>query len=246
MGANLIVILCGGIGHATPFLYDAVRSHPTYHILSEASEGQPESRVSQMIAEKWYGLKVHDVRGNCDSLASIHPISTNSQFLIAIEDRSTNCGGNASESRKVLEACGVFSPRYIIVVQDPTMCRRTVATFNKLYSDLQENGPKVVSWPTFIPQVSVRPFADKAASPEELLGMLEFSYSELDGLSPWGLWSIRRFLDLVMGEIPRLRDDRDGYGPAGRGFIVHVDIPKDIEEAWKTVSGILGAGTRAA
>jgi hypothetical protein len=35
-----------------------------------------------------------------------------------------------------------------------------------------------------------------------------------------------------MGEIPRLRDDKDGYGPQGRGFIAHVDVPGHIEAAW--------------
>lgn len=35
-----------------------------------------------------------------------------------------------------------------------------------------------------------------------------------------------------MGEIPRLRDDADGYGPNGRGFIAHVDIPPEVEAAF--------------
>ena len=30
---------------------------------------------------------------------------------------------------------------------------------------------------------------------------------------------------LVMGEVPRLRDDRDGYGPRGRGFIAQSTCP---------------------
>lgn len=43
-----------------------------------------------------------------------------------------------------------------------------------------------------------------------------------------GLWPIERFLSLVLGEIPRLRDDADGYGPRGRGFIDHVDVPPSV------------------
>ncbi|HEY8804265.1 MAG TPA: hypothetical protein VIM42_04005 [Clostridium sp.] len=48
-----------------------------------------------------------------------------------------------------------------------------------------------------------------------------------------GLWSKDRFIDLIMGEIPRLRDDEDGYGPKGKGFISHVDIPKEVSNSYQ-------------
>jgi hypothetical protein len=35
-----------------------------------------------------------------------------------------------------------------------------------------------------------------------------------------------------MGEVPRLRDDTDGYGPRGRDFIAHVDLPQEVEIAY--------------
>jgi len=38
---------------------------------------------------------------------------------------------------------------------------------------------------------------------------------------------------LLLGELPRLRDDINGYGPLGRDFIVHVDIPAEVEAAWQ-------------
>ena len=37
----------------------------------------------------------------------------------------------------------------------------------------------------------------------------------------------------MLGELPRLRDDINGYGPLGRDFIVHVDIPAEVEAAWQ-------------
>jgi hypothetical protein len=36
----------------------------------------------------------------------------------------------------------------------------------------------------------------------------------------------------VMGEVPRLRDDADGYGPRGAGFQAHVDVPAEVEAAY--------------
>lgn len=56
---------------------------------------------------------------------------------------------------------------------------------------------------------------------------------DIAGLSDEDLWSTERFLDLVVGEVPRLRDDAGGYGPKGQGYIAHVDIPEDVERAFK-------------
>lgn len=45
-------------------------------------------------------------------------------------------------------------------------------------------------------------------------------------------WTPSRWIPLIMGEVPRLRDTRDGYGPAGRDFLVHVDVPETVEAAF--------------
>jgi uncharacterized SAM-binding protein YcdF (DUF218 family) len=44
-------------------------------------------------------------------------------------------------------------------------------------------------------------------------------------------WPRARWISLVMGEVPRLRDDAHGYGPRDRGFIAHVDVPDEVEVA---------------
>jgi hypothetical protein len=49
-----------------------------------------------------------------------------------------------------------------------------------------------------------------------------------------------------MGEVPRLRDDRHGYGPAGQGFIAHVDIPENVEKAFSELKNIYGDQIRKA
>jgi uncharacterized SAM-binding protein YcdF (DUF218 family) len=45
-------------------------------------------------------------------------------------------------------------------------------------------------------------------------------------------WPRERWVSLVMGEVPRLRDDADGYGPRGRGFQAPVDVPPEVEAAY--------------
>ena len=54
----------------------------------------------------------------------------------------------------------------------------------------------IISYSPFIPQLKV----------------LENCYEYINyGIN--GLWTKDRFIDLIMGEIPRLRDDENGYGP---------------------------------
>lgn len=47
-----------------------------------------------------------------------------------------------------------------------------------------------------------------------------------------GMWDIDRYISLLMGEIPRLTDDEDGYGPVGKDYIAHEDIPECVVEAF--------------
>jgi uncharacterized SAM-binding protein YcdF (DUF218 family) len=131
---------------------------------------------------------------------------------LLVESDSTNSGENDRFSRKLLEDAG--EPlKTILLVQDPTMQRRTDATFRHTWSDRSELS--FLNWPTFTPRVCL------------MEGELRFA---LNGIA--GLWSMDRFLALVMGEIPRLRNDSHGYGPNGKGYIAHVDIPEHIQIAF--------------
>lgn len=146
---------------------------------------------------------------------------------VFIEDKSTNCGSNTIETRKVLKKAGIPSSGNYVIIQDPTMSLRTVASFQRTYSDLQVQ-PVFLSCPIFVPQVSS--------------SGLELKY-DLENIGENELWEMTRFVELLIGEIPRLRDDKEGYGPKGRGFIVHVDVPSEVEEAWKRLMRV-SHGTR--
>ncbi|CAI7599305.1 unnamed protein product [Penicillium crustosum] len=185
------LVLCGGIGHSTKLLYDAVKSHPVYSRIADEIQGLPEAKVLERILDEFFDRSLITKEG-CE---------------ILLEPRSTNCGQNASFSRKVLDEAGFQAPATCIIIQDPTMMLRTKASFEKAYEGTQT--------PVSIVQLSNN-------------GVIEYS----DMSPPSELWSQSRFLELIMGEIPRLRDDKDGYGPQGRGFIAHVDVPGHIEAAW--------------
>ncbi|CRK33514.1 Protein YdcF like protein [Verticillium longisporum] len=233
---NLILVICGGIGHSTSLMYAAVRRHPRYRVLADDLDSQPpEARVLQMIAERWFGLtvKTHDDGDLTVPQEAFAP-------TIIVEDLSTNCGANALETKEVLDARGLTSPRSIVVVQDATMSRRTVACFEKAYDGIGKDGPVVVAWPTFVPVVTLSHAAlEPSNSVDDGVAHFEFDEAGATGVRKAGLWDMRRFLDLLVGEIPRLRDDENGYGHRGKGFIGHVDVPVEVEEAWTTLTGVL-------
>lgn len=204
------LVICGGIGHSTQLLDDTIARTPKYAVLSSEIQGLPESRILNMILERFYDV------------ASI----AGAGCKIIIEDRSTNCGANAIETRKVLEAHNIPTPRSFIIVQDPTMSMRTLACFQKAYLGMS-TPPEFLACPTFVPMVQL------------VDGRVEYAVRGVDSTT---LWEMGRFCDLVVGEIPRLRDDSSGYGPKGKHFIEHVDIPVEVEEAWRRLEDTVASG----
>jgi hypothetical protein len=96
------------------------------------------------------------------------------------------------------------------------MQRRTMATFTRVWQEAEQS-PEWTSYPGFIPVLR----HDE--------GGVRFDGEET------GLWTVDRYLSLLMGEVPRLRDDAEGYGPLGKDFIAHVDVPPEVEAAWQTL-----------
>lgn len=143
-----------------------------------------------------------------DIITKIYDVPENK---IIIENQSTNCGDNALKATMLLNELGV-SYKSILLIQDPTMQLRTCASFSK-YIDKRKI--KIVNYAPFIPVVDHN--------------------LKLTNIDIEGIWSEERYFELIMGEIPRLRDDINGYGPSGKDFIDHVDIPREIEECYRNL-----------
>lgn len=141
---------------------------------------------------------------------------------IIIEGNSTNCGANAIEALRVLKNSS-FKPSNIILMQDPTMQLRTYASFEKSWKDENESAC-LLSYAPFIPMLVIK---DNELTFED---------------SVQGIWSLDRYIALIMGEIPRLLDNESGYGPRGKNFIGHVDVPEDILEAYNYLMEKLNSG----
>ncbi len=139
------------------------------------------------------------------------------QSRLLLEDASTNCGENGLFSRRLLDALEL-APAAMLLIQDPLMQRRTDASFRQAWADA--TCPTIVNWPVQVPRIGYR---------NNRIDYLQSPNSRK--------WTPERFLSLLTGEIQRLRDDENGYGPRGKGFLPHVDIPAEVETAWQQIIG---------
>jgi hypothetical protein len=122
-----------------------------------------------------------------------------------LEQESTNCGNNVTNALALLRAEGVPHGR-LVLVQDATMQQRMDAGF-RLHA---------------APSTRIVNYAAHQTVVDDAL-----RYAD----PPVGMWPLDRYVSLLMGEVPRLTDDANGYGPAGRGFIAHVDVPVEVRRA---------------
>lgn len=139
-----------------------------------------------------------------------------------LERRSTNSGNNVTMLFELLRAHGI-EPASAVLIQDATMQRRLGAI-----ARLREPGVRAINYSAYRVRVIARD------------GRLAFAEK------PAGMWDMDRYRALLMGEVPRLRDDAAGYGPRGAGFIAHVDVPDEVERAWELLRAAHSGDVRAA
>ncbi|KAJ4327138.1 hypothetical protein N0V84_002400 [Fusarium piperis] len=97
---RMVLVLCGGIGPSTRFVYDAVKANARYSCIFDTVEGKPEAHVLKVIAERFYGLEV----GGPRLTPSRNKMENEDGLTILMADRSVNCGASPSETQKVLES----------------------------------------------------------------------------------------------------------------------------------------------
>ncbi len=129
-----------------------------------------------------------------------------------LETQSTNCGNNITNMLAALDSNHIPCES-IILAQDATMQRRMAAGLRLLR-----------------PGIRITNYATYQAEVVEQDGQLRFKDEIM------GMWSMDHYVELLLGEIKRLRDD--GYGPKGKGFIAHVDIPIEVEAAFEQLSEV--------
>ena len=125
-----------------------------------------------------------------------------------LETKSTNCGSNITNLLNLLDNEQIKCES-IILTQDATMQRRMFAGMKKHRPQM-----RIINYAAY--RATVVPNGQALTYASRIRGM----------------WDTERYVSLLMGEIKRLTDDRDGYGPRGAGYIAHVDIPENVREAF--------------
>lgn len=133
---------------------------------------------------------------------------------ILVESRSTNSAENARYSMQMLRDARQQGP--VLILQDPTMQRRSMVTWAR-EAEIAGWEARALSHAVFVPRVEPGPD-----------GLPRFPAGQAEGT-----WTMERFLALILGEIKRLRDDKDGYGPKGQNFLPHVEIPEPVIESYE-------------
>jgi hypothetical protein len=185
------VLVTGGIGHSTPYLVAAVRGHATYGDV--AARGRPEAAVLADVLVRHLDVPA---------------------AAVTTEVESRHCGENAELSLRVLTERG--GRPSVLLVQDPTMQRRTHASFDHQQRDSGQP-LEVVSHAPFVPVVGRDGVGDGRGA---------------------SAWTVDRFTSLALGEVRRLRDDAEGYGPRGAGFLGHVDVPDPVQAAYERLISV--------
>lgn len=140
-----------------------------------------------------------------------------------LECCSTNCGNNITYLLELLEREHVDC-RSIILSQDAAMQRRMEAGLRKYRRDWT-----IINYAAYAAVVE-----------EDSAGLLRYT-EKIEGM-----WEMDRYVHLLMGEIPRLTDDENGYGPKGKDYIAHVEIPPEITKAFEELKHVYGDHIREA
>lgn len=140
-----------------------------------------------------------------------------------LECSSTNCGNNITLLLDLLRSKSLPHQSFILI-QDATMQRRMDAGLRKYASP----GTTIINYASYSAEVIAA--ADRLVFRDAIPGM----------------WDMEHYIGLLLGEIPRLNDTEEGYGPNGKGFISHVDVPAEVLSAYSALQKKYSACVRQA
>ena len=218
--ADVMVLFGGSIVCGGDVLAQAMRAGVARKYIIVGGAGHTTETLRRRVHEEYPQIETEglpEAEVFSRYLSCVHGLKAD-----ALETESTNCGNNITNLLAMMREkeipCGS-----IILCQDATMQRRMEAGLRK-----------------HAPEMTVVNYAAYRAVVEVHGGRLDFAEPI------HGMWDMDRYVNLLMGEIPRLTDDANGYGPCGRGFIAHVDVPGAVKEAFENLKTVFGVDTREA
>lgn len=205
--ADVFVLFGGSIVYGVNILAQAIQNNIAKKYLIVGGFGHTTASLMQT-AKKIFP----ELPDNITSEAELFAIILKNRFNLKadfLEIDSTNCGNNITYLLDLLKQQQIDF-KSIILAQDATMQRRMSACLQKYVS----SEIKIINYATY--QTNLKLKSNELTFDHDYLGM----------------WSLQRYQTLLMGEMSRLTDNQSGYGPNGKNFIVHVNIPDDVQKAY--------------
>jgi uncharacterized SAM-binding protein YcdF (DUF218 family) len=219
--ADVAILFGGTIAAGADVFADAMREQVASRYMIVGGQGHTTAALRRCLRQRmgW------DDTGSSTEAALLDRYLRERHGLTAdfLEHDSTNCGSNARNAVALLRATGLPHDR-LILIQDATMQQRMDAAFRR-YVD---------------PATQLINYASHQTTVTLTNGLLRYP------APPEGMWPVDRYVTLLMGEVPRLTDDASGYGPAGRGYIAHVDVPSEVRRAFTHLRETTDFATRPA
>ena len=204
---DVAVLFGGSIIAGGDVFAEAIRHGIAKHYVIVGGHGHTTATLRQLMQTELSELQVTD-----QSEAALFQAYLKTKYGLAadlLETASTNCGNNITNLLALLDAQQIQANSFLLM-QDASMQRRMAAGLLKERPQAQ-----IINYATY--QVRFVKQGDH----------LGFDHQ------PAGMWDLKRYQSLLMGEIPRLRDDEAGYGPRGKHFIAHVDVPSPVLAAFE-------------
>ncbi len=219
--ADVVVLFGGSIVAGGDVLADAIRDRIARSFILVGGAGHTTETLRQTVHREYPEIRTEGLpEAEIFQQYLKHVHGCGADYL---ETESTNCGNNITCLLELIRRNRIPC-RSIILCQDATMQRRMDAGFRRYAPE----GVTVINYASYQAKVEAAGETLVYANPIH------------------GMWAVNRYVQLLMGEIPRLTDDGNGYGPKGRGFIAHVDIPGGVLDAFRALKSVYGEATRPA
>ncbi|EOW1952293.1 TPA: YdcF family protein [Enterococcus faecalis] len=205
--ADVLVLFGGSIIYGGDVLAEAMKNGVAKKYIIVGGVGHTTEALRKKFRKEMPQLDVDDL-----SEAEIFKNYLKLKYKLEpdlLECKSTNCGNNITYLLDLLKESGLIYES-IILLQDSTMQRRMEAGLRK-YIDKNID---IINYAVYSVNVVVKN------------GRLSFERPIL------GMWDLEKYMSLLMGEIQRLSDNENGYGPKGKNFIEHVEIPAEVKKAY--------------
>ena len=210
--ADAMVLFGGSILCGIDVLAEAIRSQAARQYIIAGGAGHTTATLQEKARSLFPGCKATgETEAELFAALLQHRHGLQADFL---ETHSTNCGNNITNLLTLLKENHIPAD-CLILTQDATMQQRMDAVLRKYKPDCC-----IVNFASYEAPVSVK--NDVLCFQQDILGM----------------WSMERYITLLMGEIPRLQDTPSGYGPQGKNYLAHVELPAEVLTAFHALQNV--------